>query len=120
MRKSRMADRSSPEVRTPAVRVVFEHQGSDETQAGGIAAIAPKIGCIRQALRERVKRAGKDSGVRDGVTAGEWVRIKSLERENPDLRQANEILRKGEPVKAPLVQVHWRRHILRRRTSTAH
>jgi hypothetical protein len=46
-------------------------------------------------------------------------KMKALERENRELRQANEILRKGEPVKAPLVQAHWRTHILRWRSSTA-
>ena len=95
MTKSKMANRYSPEVRTRAVRMVFEHQGSYETQAGAITAIAPKIGCIPQTLREWVKQAEKDSGMRDGVTAEERDRIKSLERENRELRQANEILRKA-------------------------
>jgi hypothetical protein len=58
--------------------------------------------------------------MRDGVTSAERDRIKDLEREVKQLRQANEILRKGEPVKAPLVQAHWRTLILRRRNSTAH
>lgn len=62
MRKSKMANRHSPEVRARAVRVVFEHQGSYETQAGAIAAIAPKIGCIAQTLSGWVKQAEKDSG----------------------------------------------------------
>ena len=62
MTKSKMANRYSPEVRARAVRMVFEHQGSYETQAGAIAAIAPKIGCITQTLREWVKQAEKDSG----------------------------------------------------------
>ena len=100
MTKSKMANRYSPEVRARAVRMVFEHQGSYETQAGAIAAIAPKIGCIPQTLREWVKQAEKDSGMRDGVTTEERDRIKALERENRELRQANEILRKGEPFSA--------------------
>jgi transposase len=100
MTKSKMANRYSPEVRARAVRMVFEHQGSYETQAGAIAAIAPKIGCIPQTLREWVKQAEKDSGKRDGVTTEERDRIKSLEREVRELRQANEILRKGEPFSA--------------------
>ncbi len=61
--------------------MVFEHQGSYETQAGAIVAIA-KIGCIPQTLREWVKQAEKDSGLRDGVTTEERDRIKALEREN--------------------------------------
>jgi transposase len=100
MTKSKMANRYSPEVRARAVRMVFEHQGSYETQAGAIAAIAPKIGCIPQTLREWVKQAEKDSGKCDGVTTEERDRIKSLEREVRELRQANEILRKGEPFSA--------------------
>ena len=70
MTKSKMANRYSPEVRARAVRMVFEHQGSYETQAGAIAAIAPKIGCIPQTLSGWVKQAEKDSGMRDGVTTG--------------------------------------------------
>jgi transposase-like protein len=61
MTKSKMANRYSPEVRARAVRMVFEQQGSNETQAGAIAAIAPKIGCLPQTLREWVKQAEKNS-----------------------------------------------------------
>lgn len=61
--KSEMANRYSPEIRAGAVRMVFEHQGSCETQTGAITAIAPGIGCIPLALSERVKQAGKDSGI---------------------------------------------------------
>ena len=68
MTKSKMANLYSPEVRARAVRMVFEHQGSYETQAGAIAAIARKIGCIPQTLRDWVKQTEKDSGMRDGVT----------------------------------------------------
>ena len=81
--------------------MVFEHQGSYETQAGAIAAIAPKIGCIPQTLSGWVKQAEKDSGMRDGVTTEERERIKTLERENRELRQANEILRKASAYFAP-------------------
>jgi transposase len=61
MTKNKMANRYLPEVRARAVQMVFEHQGSYETQAGAIAASAPKIGCIPQTLREWVKQAEKDS-----------------------------------------------------------
>ncbi len=94
--KSEMANRYSPDIRARAARLVFEHQGSYETQAGAIAAIAPKIGCIPQTLREWFKRAEKDSGMRDGVTTEERDRIKTLERENRELRQA----RLADPSKA--------------------
>ena len=102
MTKSKMANRYSPEARARAVRMVFEHQGSYETQAGAIAAIAPKIGCIPQTLSGWVKQAEKDSDMRDGVTTEERDRIKSLEREVRELRQANEILRKASAYFAPL------------------
>ncbi len=90
MTKNKMANRYSPEVRARAVRMVFEHQGSYETQAGAIAAIAPKIGCIPQTLSGWVKQAEKDSGMRGGVTTEERDRIKTLGRENRELRHANE------------------------------
>jgi transposase len=69
--KSKMANRYSPEVRARATRMVLEHQGSYETQAGPIAAIAPKIGCIPQTLSGWVKQAEKDSGMRDCVTTAQ-------------------------------------------------
>ncbi len=87
--------KQAPEVWVRAVRMVFEHQGSYETQAAAIAAIAPKIGCIAQRFRGWVMQAEKDSGMRDGVTTEERDRIKALERENRELRQANEILRRA-------------------------
>ena len=64
MTKSKMVNRYSPEVRARAVRMVFEHQGSYETQAGTIAAIAPKIGCIPQTLSDRGGRGISDQLLR--------------------------------------------------------
>jgi transposase-like protein len=75
--------------------MVLEHQGSYETRSAAIAAIAPKIGCIPQTLGIWVRQAEKDSGMRDGVTSEDRARIKALEREVRELRQANEILRKA-------------------------
>ncbi len=95
MKKSNMANRNSPEVRARAVRMVLEDRGSYETQGAAIAAISPKIGCISQTLGIWARQAEKDNGMRDGVTSGERDRIKALERENRDLGQANEILRKA-------------------------
>ena len=60
MTKNKMANRYSPEVRACAVRMVFEHQRSYETQASAIAASAPKIGCIPQTLSGWVKQAELD------------------------------------------------------------
>jgi transposase len=95
MEKSKTSNRYSPEMRARAVRMVLEHQGSYETQAAAVAAIAPKIGCIPETLRVWVRQAEKDGGMRDGVTSAERDRIKDLEREVKQLRQANEILRKA-------------------------
>jgi transposase-like protein len=85
-----------------------------------VRSVAEKVGCHRETLRLWLRQAERDDGVRPGPTSEERDRIRQLERENRELRQANEILRKGEPVKAPLVQAHWRTRILRRRSSTAH
>jgi transposase len=95
MENSKTSNRYSPEMRARAVRMVLEHQGSYETQSAAVAAIAPKIGCIPETLRVWVRQAEKDSGMRDGVTSAERDRIKDLEREVKQLRQANEILRKA-------------------------
>ena len=95
MDKSKMANRYSPEVRARAVRMVLEHQGSYETQGAAIAAIAPKIGCIQETLRNWVRQAERDSGARTAPASDERERIKALEREIRELRQANEILRKA-------------------------
>lgn len=95
MEKSKTSNRYSPEMRARAVRMVLEHQGSYETQSAAIAAIAPKIGCIPETLKVWVRQAERDSGMRDGATSAERDRIKDLEREVKQLRQANEILRKA-------------------------
>lgn len=86
---------------TPEIRMVFEHQGSFETQVAAIAAIAPKIGCIPQTLCGWVVQAEKDSSLRDDVASDERNRIKALEREVWELRQANEILCKASAYFAP-------------------
>ena len=104
MEKSKTSNRYSPEMRARAVRMVLEHQGSYETQNAAVAAIAPKIGCIPETLRIWVRQAERDSGVRDGATSAERDKIKELEREVRQLRQANEILRKASAyfAQAPL------------------
>ncbi len=57
--------------------------------------IASKIGCTGETLRKWVRQAERDQGLRDGMTTEERDRLKALERENRELRQANEILRKA-------------------------
>ena len=69
--------------------MVFEHQGSYETRGAAVAAIAPKIGCISETLWSWVRQSEKDGGARDGATSAERERIKELEREVLQLRQAS-------------------------------
>ena len=85
----------SPEVRERAVRMVREHQGEHESQWAAICSIATKIGCTAETLRRWVRQAEKDRGEREGATTAERERIRELEREVRELRQANEILRKA-------------------------
>ena len=85
----------SPEIRERAVRMVFDHQGEHASQYEAIRSIAQKIGCSGETLRNWVRQAERDQGQRAGPTTDERDRIKALERENRELRQANEILRKA-------------------------
>jgi len=83
----------SPEVRERAVRMVQEHRGEYPSLWAAVESIAPKIGCVPQTLLSWVQRHEVDTGVRDGVTTAEAQRVKELERENKELRRANEILK---------------------------
>jgi transposase len=85
----------SPEVRERAVRMVREHQDEHDSQWAAISSIAAKIGCTAETLRRWVRQAETDSGEREGITSKERERLKALEREVKELRQANEILRKA-------------------------
>jgi len=87
--------RFSPEVRERAVRMVFEHAQNHPSQWAAITSIAEKIGCTAETLRHWVRQAERDSGRRPGLTTDERTRFKQLERENAELRRANEILRKA-------------------------
>ena len=87
--------RYSSEVRARAVRMVLEHQSDHPSQWAAISSIASKIGCTGETLRKWVRQAERDQGLRDGTTTEERDRLKALERENRELRQANEILRKA-------------------------
>jgi len=87
--------RYSPEVRARAVRMVLEHQRDHPSQWAAICSIASKIGCTGETLRKWVRQTERDQGLRDGTTTEERDRVKALERENRELRQANEILRKA-------------------------
>lgn len=83
----------SPEVRERAVRMVLEHRGEYPSLWATIESISPKIGCVAQTLNEWVRKHEVDAGTRAGLTSDERERIKALERENKELRRANEILK---------------------------
>jgi transposase len=83
------------EVRERGVRLVFEQQGSHGSQWAAITSIAAKLGCTAETLRHWVRQAERDAGERPGLTSSERERLKELERENRELKRANEILRKA-------------------------
>jgi transposase len=89
------ATRYAPEVRERAVRLVFEHQGEHDSQWAAIGSIASKIGCTAETLRKWVRQTERDQGKRSGLSSSERDRLKELERENRELKRANEILRKA-------------------------
>lgn len=91
----RHTTRYPAEVRERAVRLVLDHQGAHASQWEAISSVAAKIGCTAETLRRWVRQAERDSGTRPGVTSEDRERIRVLERENRELRQANEILRKA-------------------------
>lgn len=85
--------RFSPEVRERAVRLVQEQEGQHESQWAAIKSVAGKIGCTAETLRTWVRQAETDGGKRPGLTTAERERLKELEKENRELKRANEILR---------------------------
>ena len=85
----------SPEFRERAGRLLLEHRDEYQSEAAALTAIAGKLGCSPDSLRVWARQAQRDGGERPGQTTADRARIKELERENRELRQANEILKKA-------------------------
>ena len=92
---SKTTNKYSAEVRERSVRMVLDNHGQHDSRWGAIISISSKIGCAPQTLNEWVKKAEVDRGDRAGVTTEVAEKLKALERENRELKQANEILRKA-------------------------
>ena len=87
--------RYSPEFRERAVGLLFDQQDQHASQWAAMNAIASKVGCTAETLRKWVRQSEIDQGKRNGLSSTEKERLKELERENRELKQANEILRKA-------------------------
>lgn len=92
---TKTTNKYSPEVRERAVRLVLDNEGQHPSRWQAVMSIAAKIGCTPQTLNDWVKKADVDSGRRPGIPTEMAEKMKALERENRELRQANEILRKA-------------------------
>ena len=92
---SKTTNKFSPEVRARAVRMVLDHEGDYPSRWTAVVLVAEKIGCAPQTLHDWVKRADINSGKRAGISTDTTEKLKALECENRELRQANEILRKA-------------------------
>lgn len=95
MTKPRFTPAYPSELRERGVRLFREHRGDYASDTAAYKAIAPKLGCSPDSLRVWCQQAERDAGQRSGLTSAEKDRIRDLERENRELRTANEILKKA-------------------------
>ena len=109
---SKTTDKFSPEVRERAVRLVLDNEGQHASRWQAVMSISAKIGCTPETLNGWVKKAEIDSGKRAGVPTDMAERMKALERENRELREANEILRKASAYFAMAELVLWDSRLL--------
>jgi transposase-like protein len=116
---NKTTNKYTPEVRERAVRMVLNGEGQHDSRWSAILSISSKIGCAPQTLNEWVKKVEIDTGQRGGVTTEMAEKMKALERENRELKQANEILRKASALTLSLGPMAFRRSTLPRRSSTA-
>ena len=103
---SKTRNKFSLEVRARAVRMVLENEGDYSSRWAAITSISNKIGCVPQTLSSWLQRKEVDSGMRAGVPSDTADKMKALEREVRELRQANEILRKASAYFAPSQQCY--------------
>lgn len=81
------------ELRERAIRMVFEHEHEYPSRWKAVVSVAEKLAVNRETLRVWVRQAAIDEGRQPGVTTDERERMRELERENKELRRANEILK---------------------------
>jgi transposase len=81
------------ELRERATRLVVEARRDPASAVGAIRRIADQLGVHPEALRSWVKQAETDAGARPGTTSSDEQRLAALERENRELRRANQILK---------------------------
>lgn len=116
---SKTTNKFSPEVRDRAVRLVLDNEGQHGSRWQAVMSISAKIGCAPQTLNDWVKKAEVDSGKRPGVSSEMAEKMKALERENRELRQANEILRKASAYFAMAELVLWVSRLLMQKGAAA-
>ncbi len=95
MEKKKSPPKYTAEFRARGVRLYKDHRADYASDNAAYHAIAPKLGCSPDSLRVWCQQAERDAGERDGLTSEQKARLKALERENKELRTANEILKKA-------------------------